>query len=119
MREYGQNVPFIRSNLAQMQQVFLNLINNAVDSLEGAPRKGEIRLAVHARDGGVEVQVADNGSGISPRDMKRLFEPFFSTKAGSKAHSGLGLSICQEIVRGLGGRIAVESHEGVGTTFSL
>jgi two-component system NtrC family sensor kinase len=119
VRSYDRDVPFIRSNLAQMQQVFLNLVNNAVDSVDSVDRKGEIRLAVHARDGGVEVQVADNGSGISPADLKRLFEPFFSTKTGSKTHSGLGLSICQELLRGLGGRVSVESSEGIGTTFSL
>lgn len=119
VREYDRNTPVIRSNLAQMQQIFLNLINNAVDAVDGALRQGEIRLTVRPQDGGVEVQVADNGSGIPAHDIRRLFEPFFSTKTGAKAHSGLGLSICQEIVRGLGGRIVVESTEGVGTTFSL
>jgi two-component system NtrC family sensor kinase len=96
--------------------VFLNLINNALDAMGKA---GELRLAVHGKDGGVEAQIADNGPGIAEKDMARVFEPFFSTKSECKLHSGLGLSICQEIMRNLDGRIAVRSVPGAGTEFSL
>jgi len=116
VRDYDRAAPIIRCNLSQMQQVFLNLVNNAVDAVG---QKGELRLAVACAESGVEVTIADNGPGIKPEDMKRVFEPFFSTKTNTPSHSGLGLSICQEIMRNLGGRIAVESAPGVGTTFRL
>ena len=115
-RDFAADVPLIRSNLSQMQQVFLNLINNALDALH---EDGELRLAVRPAEGGVEVKVEDNGPGIGERDLTRIFEPFFSTKAGKGQHSGLGLAICQEIMRNLGGRISVESSAARGTAFTL
>jgi two-component system NtrC family sensor kinase len=97
--------------------VFLNLINNAIDAMG---RDGELRLGARAHDGGVEVVIADNGPGIPAADLQRIFEPFFSTKdASGRPHGGLGLAICQEIMRQLGGRIGVESKPGQGTTFTL
>jgi two-component system NtrC family sensor kinase len=116
VRDYAADVPIVRSNLSQMQQVFLNLVNNALDAVGGG---GEVRIAVSNKDRGVEVSIADNGPGIPPADLARVFEPFYSTKGGASQHSGLGLAICQEIMRSLGGRIAVESNVGVGTTFTL
>ncbi len=116
IREYSPEVPLIRSNLAQMQQVFLNLINNALDAIG---RDGELRLWVQGGDGEVVVKVGDTGPGIPEKDLARVFEPFFSTKSGDKQHTGLGLAICQEIMRGLGGRISVESSPGKGTVFSV
>ncbi len=115
-RDFETDVPIIRSSLAQMQQVFLNLINNALDAIG---QRGEIRLGVRCAEGGVLVTVADDGPGISEKDVRRIFDPFFSTKEGKSGHSGLGLAICQEIMRTLGGRIAVESELGRGTTFRL
>jgi two-component system, NtrC family, sensor kinase len=116
VREYGQALPIVRSSLAQMQQVFLNLINNALDAMGKA---GELRLTVVEAGAGIEARIADNGPGIAEKDLARLFEPFFSTKSEGKLHSGLGLSICQEIMRNLGGRISVRSKLGEGTTFML
>jgi two-component system, NtrC family, sensor kinase len=116
VRDYSDDVPMIRSNLSQMQQVFLNLINNAVDAMG---RGGEVRLSARPQAGGVEVRVADRGPGIAEKDLARIFEPFFSTKTEGKTHSGLGLSICQEIMRHLGGRIGVSSRLGEGTVFTL
>jgi two-component system NtrC family sensor kinase len=117
VRDYDDDVPMVRSSLSQMQQVFLNLVNNAVDAMGPG---GEVRLSVgRAEEGGVVVQVADRGPGIAEKDLARIFEPFFSTKAQSKLHSGLGLSICQEIMRQLGGRIEVQSRPGQGTVFTL
>ncbi len=115
-REYGAEVPLVQSSLAQMQQVFLNLINNALDAIE---QDGELRLGVQPADGGVAVTVADTGPGIPEKDLARIFEPFYSTKSGHQHHTGLGLAICREIMRGLGGRISVESTPGAGTVFSL
>ena len=116
IREIGADVPIIRSNLSQMQQVFLNLINNAVDAVG---QGGEVRLVVRSEESGVVVKVADNGPGIPEKHVGRIFEPFFSSKVGAGGHSGLGLAICQEIMRGLGGRISVESAPGHGTAFTL
>ena len=115
-REYEQGLPVVRSSLAQMQQVFLNLINNALDAMG---QGGELRLAVRRGDAGIEAQVADNGPGIGEKDLARIFDPFFSTKAEGAPHSGLGLSICQEIMRNLDGRITVQSGRGSGTVFTL
>jgi len=116
VREYESDVPIIRSSLSQMQQVFLNLINNAVDAMV---HDGELRLAVRRSAGGVEVRVADNGPGIPEKDFGKIFDPFYSTKSGGAQHSGLGLAICQEIMHSLGGRISVESAAGRGTEFAL
>jgi two-component system NtrC family sensor kinase len=116
VRNYSQDVPIIRSNLAQLQQVFLNLINNAVDAIG---KNGVVQLSVHRGEGGVLVLVADTGPGILEKDLSRIFEPFFSTKSSDGRHTGLGLAICQEIMRALEGRISVDSKIGKGTTFSL
>jgi two-component system NtrC family sensor kinase len=116
IRNYAKDIPIIRSSLAQMQQVFLNLINNALDVIEGG---GELRLSAENSDGGVIVRVADTGPGISEKDLAKIFEPFYSTKSSDGKHTGLGLPICQEIMRNLQGRIGVDSTAGQGTVFSL
>ncbi|HEU5394064.1 MAG TPA: ATP-binding protein, partial [Candidatus Methylomirabilis sp.] len=101
-----------------LQQLFLNLLTNALDATEGG---GEIRVAAQRQDGGpgrgprgasVAVVVADNGSGISRENLARIFDPFFTTKEVGKG-TGLGLAICQSIVEQHGGTIEVQS-EGVG-----
>ena len=116
VRQYAPDVPLIRSSLSKMQQVFLNLINNALDAVGG---KGEVRLVVEAEGGGVRVRVIDNGPGIPEKERARVFEPFYSTKEGSREHTGLGLAICQEIMMNLGGSISVESGPEGGAAFSL
>jgi two-component system NtrC family sensor kinase len=116
IRDYGQDIPIIRSSLSQMQQVFLNLINNALDAIG---EDGRVQLSVQPLDGGVTVKVGDTGPGILEKDLSRIFEPFFSTKSPLGRHTGLGLAICQEIMRGLNGRIEVASAVGKGTVFSL
>jgi len=116
VRHYAADVPMIRSSLAQMQQVFLNLVNNALDVIGEA---GEVHLHVERSGLGVEVRIQDDGPGIPATDLGRLFDPFFSTKNGAKCHSGLGLAICRDIMGSLGGRIGVTSAVGEGTTFTL
>lgn len=116
IRKYGSDIPIIRSSLAQMQQVFLNLINNALDAISDG---GELRLSVDRSHDGVIVKVGDTGPGIAEKDLKRIFEPFFSTKSGATQNTGLGLAICQEIMRNLNGRIDINSTIGTGTEFSL
>jgi two-component system NtrC family sensor kinase len=116
VRSFDPATPIIRSSLAQMQQVFLNLLNNAIDAVG---RDGEIRLSVAPVEGGVEVSIADNGPGIPERMRERIFEPFFSTKTGAAGNAGLGLAICRETMAALGGEIALTSEPGAGTTFTL
>jgi two-component system NtrC family sensor kinase len=116
IREYAADTPMIHSSVAQMQQVFLNLINNAMDAI-GAD--GEVRLRVAPEGDGIRVHIDDNGPGIPKQDLERVFEPFFSTKTGSSNHSGLGLAICRETMRNLGGRIDVRSEVGKGTGYTL
>ena len=114
VRNYRLDVPMIRTSLSQMQQVFLNLINNAVDALGG---QGEVVLTIRRADDGVAVTIADNGPGIPEEQLRHVFEPFYTTKTGH--HAGLGLAICREAMQSLGGDIEVASRPGEGTTFTL
>ncbi|HEY3359277.1 MAG TPA: ATP-binding protein [Polyangia bacterium] len=116
VRHFEPQAPIVRSSLAQMQQVFLNLINNAFDAIG---ESGEVHLHVAPAKGGVQVRIQDNGPGIPDADVGRVFEPFFSTKHGAKSHGGLGLAICQDVMRSLRGHISVSSRLGQGTTFTL
>ena len=117
-RQYGE-VPLVMANHSRLGQVFLNLVINAVQALPSG-RVGENRLVVRTRQEGDEVVVefVDNGCGISPANLKKIFNPFFTTKPQGQG-TGLGLSICHGIVEAFGGSIAVESAEGRGTTFRV
>jgi signal transduction histidine kinase len=97
----------------QLKQVFLNLILNSLQAMNGNGR-----LAIQTGRTGSElvVTIADNGVGIDPKDLPRIFEPFFTTKPSG---TGLGLAVVQGIVKEHRGRIAVESHPGQGTTTQL
>ena len=111
-----EGFPSIQSDRGQLQQVFLNIINNAFAAVgEG----GKIDISMREeRDGdAVAVTIKDNGHGISEEDLKRIFEPFFTTK--KEGGVGLGLSITYGIVEKLGGRISVESKVGQGTGFTV
>jgi Signal transduction histidine kinase regulating C4-dicarboxylate transport system len=107
-------LPRIVSDRSQLQQVFLNLFNNA---LAAVPDGGVIEAAARPESDGVCVTVKDNGCGMSDETLKHIFEPFFTTKKGKG--TGLGLSITYGIVKRLGGEIAVESTTGVGTTLTI
>lgn len=103
----------------QLQQVFLNLFVNSLQAMNG-PGKLSIRSSVRYRESGsfVEVQVQDTGKGITPENLDRIFDPFFSTKK-EDGGTGLGLPVVQDIVKRHGGELAVESEVGKGTTFYL
>jgi len=114
-------LPRITGDPMQLQQVFLNLFNNAVDAVleRHGPQGGEVVVeASPAADGTVAVAVADNGTGIRPEHMEKVFTPFFTTKPVGKG-TGLGLAVCYGIVQSMGGRMEVESEEGVGTVFVI
>ena len=100
---------------AQLQQVFINIIDNAIDAVG---RDGVITLRSEARGKGVRLSISDTGPGIAPENLKRIFDPFFTTKAVGEG-TGLGLAICFSILEKLGGRIEVESAPGKGTTFRI
>jgi signal transduction histidine kinase len=108
-----QDLPDIKSDRGQLQQVFLNIINNALAAVKA---DGRIQIAVRrVDDSAVAVIIEDNGEGIPPENLKRIFEPFFTTKPGEG--TGLGLSVTYGIVEKLGGDIKVESQVGSGTRF--
>ena len=110
------NIPAIVCSPSQVNQVFLNLVTNAVQAMEGAQCK--LTLTTRSDGAGVAVEVADNGKGIAPDVLPKIFDPFFSTKEIGKG-TGLGLSISYKIVQQHGGRIDVDSRPGAGTRFTV
>jgi len=113
---FQENLPSFRASIAEMQQIFLNLINNAVDAMEKTG--GTVKIKVRLEPENIVVEVADNGPGILQPNLARIFDPFFTTKAVGKG-TGLGLSICYGIVKKVGGEIHVKSVVGLGTTFRI
>jgi CheY-like chemotaxis protein/anti-sigma regulatory factor (Ser/Thr protein kinase) len=107
-------VPLVRGNAAELREVLVNLVQNALDAL---PHGGSVRMRTERHGDEVIVSVADNGTGMPPRVRHRIFDPFFTTKGA--AGSGLGLSVAYTIVARHKGQIAVESEEGQGTTFTI
>ena len=113
------NLPVISADRLAVEQVFGNLIDNAVKYLDPA-RAGRIEIAATSLGGGgVRFSVADNGRGIAARDHARVFELFRRSGAQDKPGEGIGLAHVKALVRSLGGRIEVASELGVGTTFSV
>ncbi len=111
-----KNLPALEVNLRQIEEVFFNLFVNAVQAIKGAKQKGKIAVKASQHDGLLQIQIQDNGPGIEPGEVKHLFEPFHTTK---EQGTGLGLYITKQLVEKNGGKIAVESKVGEGTTFSL
>jgi two-component system, NtrC family, sensor kinase len=112
---YGEELPVVVGDPHQLQQVFLNILNNAYDAVQETRRPGRIEIATSHRNGHLEISFSDNGPGIS--HIERIFDPFFTTKEVGKG-TGLGLSICYGIVRAHGGEVAARNNaDGVGCTF--
>ena len=114
-RELGTGLTPVRGNENRLQQVFFNLVLNARDAM---PSGGWLVLTTRVRGGEVVVEVRDTGEGISREHLKRIYDPFFTTK-GLGRGTGLGLSVSYGIVREHGGSITVESAPGKGTTFEV
>ncbi len=115
-KDFCDNLPLIEVVPDQIKQVILNLINNAEHAIlkeEG----GKIRITTETNNDCVKINIQDNGCGINSRDIKSIFEPFYSTK-GIKG-TGLGLSISYGIIKEHGGEITVNSREGAGTIFTI
>lgn len=110
------DLPLIQASETEIQQVFLNLINNAIDAMD--KEGGNLFIRSRVNDGFAQVDVVDTGTGIPQSNLGRIFDPFFTTKPVGKG-TGLGLSICYGIVKKMGGDIQVESRVGSGTEFHV
>ena len=116
VKEYDAHVPTILSDPAQLQQVVLNILDNAIDAVE---KDGEVLISTRRLpDGQCAIAIRDSGPGIGPEKLKRIFDPFFTTKKVGEG-TGLGLAICYSILEKLGGHISVDSVEGQGSTFTI
>jgi signal transduction histidine kinase len=114
--DIDDSVPTLVTSHGKLQQILLNLINNAFAAVDDG---GMVDIKVTpSGDEAVTIQVEDNGCGMSEYEMRRLFEPFFTTK-GNQGGTGLGLSITYSLAQELGGSIQVESEPGVGTRFRV
>ncbi|HSQ87148.1 MAG TPA: ATP-binding protein [Desulfobacterales bacterium] len=116
--DFQNDLPVTYLAQSEVQQVLLNLINNAIDAMES--RGGELTISTHFEfeKDAIVIEVSDNGPGIPEANLSRIFEPFFTTKPVGKG-TGLGLSICYGIIQKMGGQINVESVVDSGTTFSI
>jgi two-component system NtrC family sensor kinase len=116
-KRYADNVPVITSDLSQIQQVVLNLLNNAIDAID---HNGTVTVSTRyaEKTDEVEIAVADTGKGIAESELHKIFDPFFTTKEVGKG-TGLGLSISYSIIEKLGGKLKVQSKVGEGTVFTI
>jgi len=112
----GDNIAPVEASPSEMQQVFLNLVNNAIDAMD--PGGGDLDIITRQEGDTVVALVSDTGSGIPEANLSRIFDPFFTTKPVGKG-TGLGLSIIYGIINKLGGTITVDSAVGRGTTFTI
>lgn len=114
-----QNVSDVIANESKLGQVFLNLLLNAAQAITpGDPESNEVRVTIDERPGEVVISISDTGSGICDDDLKRLFEPFFSTKEASDG-TGLGMPISKHIINQMGGYFEIDTMVGEGTTVSV
>jgi signal transduction histidine kinase len=116
--DFASDLPLVRADRIQLQQVILNLILNAADAMaevEDRPRMLLVETGLRD-DGGVELAVRDSGVGVDPLAIEKLFEAFYTTKAHGM---GIGLSICRTIIEDHNGRLWGEANDGPGATFSF
>lgn len=120
LESLADDLPELRCNLIQMQQVLTNLISNAIHAVEEIPAEQSRRIEISAsvRGGKICIDVSDNGQGIPKEAMGRLFDPFFTTKPPG-AGTGLGLSISKGLIESHGGQISVRSEAGKGSCFTI
>jgi len=114
--DFQKDLPSTYLAQSEMQQVLLNLINNAIDAMEN--EGGTLDISTRLDSDAIVIQVADDGPGIPESNLPRIFEPFFTTKPVGKG-TGLGLSICYGIIQKMGGEITVDSIVDSGTTFRI
>lgn len=113
-KDFARNLPMVKGDLNQLQEVFINLFMNACQAM---PEGGKLSIKTSGlANRFVQIQISDTGCGIPKQGLKNIFMPFFSTK---KNGSGLGLSICYNVIKNHGGSIEVETIEGKGATFII
>ena len=113
-----ENLPSVISDRGQLQQVFLNVLGNALDALSDLKEGGRIEVGGKLADNDtVVITIRDNGKGMSPEMLRHIFEPFYSSKKDKG--TGLGMFITYAIMRRLGGDIVVQSQEELGTTVHI
>jgi len=115
-REVEENLPAVVADPHQVEQVFLNILNNAVDAILGTGKAGKLKIRAYRQHGQVCVQFADDGPGF--KEPKRIFDPFYTTKAAGKG-TGLGLSICYGIVKEHGGNIVARNADEGGAIIEV
>ncbi|NOQ46428.1 MAG: GHKL domain-containing protein, partial [Desulfobulbaceae bacterium] len=114
--DVAEDIPDFETDRGKLQQILINLTNNAFAAVED---EGHIDIIARRQNKeNIMISIIDDGCGISPKNIKRIFDPFFSTKTESGG-TGLGLSIIYGLALELGGKIEVESQEGKGTTFTV
>jgi two-component system NtrC family sensor kinase len=116
---FAENLPSVMADQTQLNRVFTNLIKNAMEAMHGMEEKALLVWARPADEPGfVVVDIVDNGEGIPPDQIDKIWMAFYTTK-GDRGGTGLGLPACAQIIGELGGRILVESDVGFGSTFSI
>ena len=114
--DFDKHLPKIYTNRNQLQQVFINIINNAIAAITKPP--GIISFRTRMQGGFIRVAITDTGCGMTPEQMEKIFFPFYTTKQVGKG-TGLGLAVSYGIVKGMGGKIEVSSRAGQGSTFEI
>jgi two-component system NtrC family sensor kinase len=113
--DLAQNLPITAGDQAQLQQVILNLVNNAIDAIG---RDGTVSITSARDKAEIRIMIADSGPGIPESMQKKVFDPFFTTKSTGKG-TGLGLWISYSIIEKMGGNLSLQSKEGMGATFTI
>ena len=119
--DVDRQIPTVEADPGQLQQVMINLVNNAIHAVvdRHGSEGGEITMIARKNQrGDAVITVTDNGVGMSQEHLGKIFMPFFTTKAPGQG-TGLGLSVCHSIIDSMGGELTVESHKGDGTTFTV
>lgn len=115
-KNYGKELPMVKGDPYQIQQVFLNIVKNAIYELRNLDRKGIITISMKKRGEFVEIRVEDNGGGIPRNNLKKIFDPFFTTKPTGQG-TGMGLSVSFGIVNKHGGSIYARNRSSGGAEF--
>ncbi|MDD2710011.1 MAG: response regulator [Verrucomicrobiae bacterium] len=118
LKQFHPNLPPIFADANQIEQVFINLINNGIQAMHGSTRPKQIAIETGETNGRVRVVIKDYGPGISPALLNRIFDPFFTTK-GAGMGTGLGLSISHSIIREHSGTIHADNHQEGGARFTI
>jgi two-component system NtrC family sensor kinase len=113
--DLSPDLPIIASDQAQLQQVFMNLISNAIDAIN---KNGLIKISTQVTGEQIFIRIIDNGPGIPREVQNKIFDPFFTTKETGRG-TGLGLWVSYSIIEKMGGSISLSSRAGEGSTFTV